>query len=203
MNFAQYPALAARTEKLLPTPFLRLEHASLGVSTEIGEIATVIKRIAIYGKSLDDFEKDNKTTLRDHLKEEIGDVLWYLPIIGDVFGNQEAFTHTTLSLDTRYGMDFPQTAALTSIARRLQVSSGRLAKHVEAEFEGKVSLADPTDEARIITRNLVDLAFLIGADIEEIAAANIAKLSARYPEKYSDVAAEARADKGGLDARNS
>jgi hypothetical protein len=32
---------------------------------------------------------------------------------------------------------------------------------------------------------------------------NIAKLRQRYPDKYSDEAAEARADKGGLDARQS
>lgn len=37
----------------------------------------------------------------------------------------------------------------------------------------------------------------------EIARRNIDKLALRYPEKYSDAAAEARADKGGADARSS
>jgi hypothetical protein len=32
---------------------------------------------------------------------------------------------------------------------------------------------------------------------------NIAKLQERFPNAYSNAAAEARADKGGLDARNS
>lgn len=43
----------------------------------------------------------------------------------------------------------------------------------------------------------------IGADLDAIAAANIEKLRIRFPEKYSDEAAEARADKAGADARSS
>lgn len=37
----------------------------------------------------------------------------------------------------------------------------------------------------------------LGVTLEEICAANVAKLQARYPEKYSDTAALARADKVG------
>jgi hypothetical protein len=44
---------------------------------------------------------------------------------------------------------------------------------------------------------------VLGMDMEQIAWANIEKLRQRYPEAYSDAAAEARADKGGADARNS
>lgn len=43
----------------------------------------------------------------------------------------------------------------------------------------------------------------IGVSMEEMARLNIEKLQLRYPEKYSDIAAEARADKGGLSARES
>lgn len=39
--------------------------------------------------------------------------------------------------------------------------------------------------------------------MDRIARDNIAKLRARFPEKYTDEAAEGRADKGGADARSS
>lgn len=43
----------------------------------------------------------------------------------------------------------------------------------------------------------------LGVSMHQIAQQNISKLAARYPEKYSDAAAEARADKGGLGHRES
>jgi NTP pyrophosphatase (non-canonical NTP hydrolase) len=43
----------------------------------------------------------------------------------------------------------------------------------------------------------------LGESLEEVAANNLAKLKLRFPEKYSNEAAEGRADKGGLDARSS
>lgn len=43
----------------------------------------------------------------------------------------------------------------------------------------------------------------IGIPMSRMAQHNIDKLKARFPEKYSDADAEARADKGGLDARSS
>lgn len=195
MNFAEYPFLAARTEKQLPSTFLRLEHASLGVTTEVGEIATVIKRIAIYGKTLDDLEKDGKTTLRNHIAEEIGDVLWYLPIITSEFDANFVFEDARLT--TNSGLP------LTSLSRRLTVSAGRIADYVECMFLEQPSTVNPIDEVRAILRYLTELSQRIGMDIVSIAAANIAKLQERFPEAYSDVAAEARADKGGVDARNS
>jgi NTP pyrophosphatase (non-canonical NTP hydrolase) len=196
MNLADYPRLASRTEKVLPSTFLRLEHASLGVVTETGEIATVVKRIAIYGKSLDDFEKDGKTTLRAHIAEEIGDVLWYLPIITSEFDANFVFEDVHLN---------PEDDALpiTSLSRRLSVAAGNIAFHVECLFLDQPSNANPVDEARVVVHYLTVLAKRIGMDLESIAASNIEKLRERFPDAYSDEAAEARADKGGVDAINS
>lgn len=120
MNFSEYQTNALRTEKLLPTPVERLVHASLGLCTESGEVTTEVKRMAIYGKLLDEERKQ-------HIAEEIGDVMWYLAIAADAIGMQ----------------------------------------------------------------------------MGDIAEANIAKLKERFPDKYTNEAAEARADKGGLDCHNS
>ncbi len=43
----------------------------------------------------------------------------------------------------------------------------------------------------------------MGIPLETIAQANLDKLRIRYPDKFSGEAAEARADKGGLDVRSS
>lgn len=43
----------------------------------------------------------------------------------------------------------------------------------------------------------------LGVPLAAIARRNIEKLQARYPEKYSNFAAEARVDKGGLSAKES
>lgn len=52
----------------------RLLHASMGLCTEGGEIQDHIKRAIFYGKPLD----------LKHLKEEAGDVFWYLAILCSV-----------------------------------------------------------------------------------------------------------------------
>lgn len=201
MNFAEYPALAARTEKPLATVFARLEHAALGIVTEVGEIATPIKRIAIYGKQLSDIEKNGKTIL-ENLAEEIGDVLWYLAIIDNV-GELRFFQSQGVHPERRLA-DMVQTAALRSISRRLAVLSAAVAVEVEDMFTGDGGAEDVIAAAgAAMLQELVNLAYVLGLDITQIAASNIAKLQARYPEAYSDVAAEARADKGGEDARNS
>lgn len=43
----------------------------------------------------------------------------------------------------------------------------------------------------------------LGTSLSKLATANIEKLRLRFPDRYSNEAAEARADKGGLDARQS
>jgi NTP pyrophosphatase (non-canonical NTP hydrolase) len=43
----------------------------------------------------------------------------------------------------------------------------------------------------------------LGVNLSSVAGLNVEKLRQRFPRSYSDQAAEARADKGGADARNS
>lgn len=120
MNFNEYQIGAFRTCKQFGDLPQDLVHMSLGLATESGEFTTVVKRAAIYDKGIG----PNETL---HMKEELGDILWYLA---------GACSHLGLSL-------------------------------------------------------------------EDVAANNLAKLKLRFPDKYSDEAAEGRADKGGLSARES
>lgn len=78
-----YQELALRTESPI-TPELierltgnaRAVHAFFGLLTETGELADGFKRAIFYGKPLD-------TT---NIKEEVGDVFWYLAILCDTLG---------------------------------------------------------------------------------------------------------------------
>lgn len=119
MNFTEYQSAALRTAPD-ETRTDRLVHASLGLSTEVGEFVTPVKRMARYLASYNH-------TVKTNLAEELSDILWYVALA----------------------------------ASALEV------------------------------------------DLETIARENIDKLRKRFPDKFSPAAAEARADKGGLSAKES
>ena len=54
----------------------RLIHAALGLSSEVGEFCDPIKKFVYYGKPIDE----------TNLKEELGDLLWYIAIAADALG---------------------------------------------------------------------------------------------------------------------
>lgn len=68
MTLLEYQALAMRTAKQFPDNKMNLIHAALGLTSDAGEAADVVKAHAVYGKDLD----------RAHLAEELGDVLWFV-----------------------------------------------------------------------------------------------------------------------------
>ncbi len=82
MNPNQYQRLAIRTEsshanvapKLANS--LRLTHAILGLSSEVGELADSFKKHCYYGQDLD----------VDNIFEELGDCLWYIALACDAMG---------------------------------------------------------------------------------------------------------------------
>lgn len=121
MTFGKYQALANRTGTVVDETLVEnLNHAVLGLCTEVGEFATEVKRMKRYGKKVTD-------EMRSHMAEELGDTLWYIAIAAEA----------------------------------------------------------------------------LGIPMGQMATENIEKLQKRFPEKYSNEAAEARADKGGLAASES
>jgi NTP pyrophosphatase (non-canonical NTP hydrolase) len=72
MGLNEYQQLALRTEKPLEG-LDRLVHAALGAVSDSGELATAVKAAWVYGKNLDG----------ENVREEIGDILWYLAIAAD------------------------------------------------------------------------------------------------------------------------
>ena len=66
MTMKGYQRLAQRTAN--PADPIRLATAGLGVAGEAGELAGAIKKHLSHGHDLD----------KEHVREELGDVLWYL-----------------------------------------------------------------------------------------------------------------------------
>lgn len=82
---------------------MNLLHAHLGLSSEVGEIGDAIKKHVIYGQELD----------LDNLKEEAGDVCWYLALLLSHVGSSfdEIMELNIAKLKKRYPAGFTEHAA--------------------------------------------------------------------------------------------
>lgn len=80
------------------TKLSRLLHAGIGLNTEQAEFNDMLKKYLFYGKPLDE----------TNLKEELGDLLWYVAIAMDALGtNFEAEMWRVVNkLRTRYPEKF-------------------------------------------------------------------------------------------------
>lgn len=72
MDFNEYQNLAQRTAN--QDDPIRLATAAMGVAGEAGELANIIKKHVSHGHLLD----------IAHVREEVGDVLWYLAEIASI-----------------------------------------------------------------------------------------------------------------------
>ncbi len=79
MTFEEYQA-AASTTALYPRRSSNLEYPTLGLAGEAGEVANIVKKI----------QRDNDGVLTDEvrakLRDELGDVLWYISACADELG---------------------------------------------------------------------------------------------------------------------
>lgn len=73
-NFIEQ-AIRTESDKFYPVS-PRILHASMGLVTEAAEFQDALKKVIFYGKEVD----------KVNLKEEIGDILWYLAIAMDELG---------------------------------------------------------------------------------------------------------------------
>lgn len=79
MNFEEYQSEASSTA-LYPRRMSNLEYPTLGLAGEAGEVANIVKKIQRdHGGVLND-------EIRANLKDELGDVLWYISACADELG---------------------------------------------------------------------------------------------------------------------
>jgi NTP pyrophosphatase (non-canonical NTP hydrolase) len=79
MNFEEYQSEASQTA-LYPRRLSNIEYATLGLAGEAGEVANIVKKI----------QRDQGGVITDEtrgkLKDELGDVLWYISACADELG---------------------------------------------------------------------------------------------------------------------
>lgn len=115
MDANKYQADALRTESTPDfvnlgkgpdhdTMIARLIHATLGMASEVGELADALKKHIIYGQALDEI----------NVLEEIGDLSWYeaLGLAAVKRTMSEALERNVTKLRTRYGDKFDADKAL-------------------------------------------------------------------------------------------
>ena len=79
MKFEKYQT-AARQTALYPNRLKNLEYPTLGLTGEAGEVANIVKKIQR------DFGGVINDEIRARLKDELGDVLWYISACADELG---------------------------------------------------------------------------------------------------------------------
>lgn len=79
MTFEEYQAEAKQTA-LYPNRLKNLEYPTLGLAGEAGEVANIVKKIQR------DFGGEINDEIRAKLKDELGDVLWYISACADELG---------------------------------------------------------------------------------------------------------------------
>jgi NTP pyrophosphatase (non-canonical NTP hydrolase) len=113
MNPTQYLNDAEKTdhrdygpvvERISNEEFAKLMHYSLGLATETGEIQDILKKRLAYGKPID----------MTNLKEELGDLMWYIARLCKSFNFtlEEVMELNINKLKARYGDKFTEEAAL-------------------------------------------------------------------------------------------
>jgi NTP pyrophosphatase (non-canonical NTP hydrolase) len=79
MNFEEYQSAASHTA-LYPRRLANVEYPTLGLAGEAGEVANIVKKIQRdHGGVIND-------EIRAKLKDELGDVLWYISACADELG---------------------------------------------------------------------------------------------------------------------
>jgi len=79
MKFEDYQKEASSTA-LYPNRLDNLEYPTLGLTGEAGEVANIVKKIQR------DFDGKLTDEVRLKLKDELGDVLWYISACADELG---------------------------------------------------------------------------------------------------------------------
>ncbi|CAN5315799.1 nucleoside triphosphate pyrophosphohydrolase family protein [soil metagenome] len=79
MKFEDYQAAASLTA-LYPRRMANLEYPTLGLAGEAGEVANIVKKIQR------DHDGIITSEIRGKLKDELGDVLWYISACADELG---------------------------------------------------------------------------------------------------------------------
>lgn len=175
----------------------RILHGIIGVVTELGEAIDALKKSLYYGKELDIV----------NLKEEIGDILWYLSILTDALDIKISNDVWGLRIEEVSNV-FDKERVIKDKTIQLNMLNDLLycviqIGYISKDYELNELIHVPDDltllsEAKIeaIINVLSRVANDLGSDLSVISDTVIKKLQVRYPEKFDEKKAEVRDLKG-------
>lgn len=141
---------------------IRLTHMSLGISNEIGELFFATDPL--------------------HVREEIGDLCWYCAGVASVYGLSfsEVWEHAEPLLE--------KTPEGPSVVASLAVEAAKIAEQVKKHvFYGKTANREIIIDAVIrVVWMAAYICKLSGVSFESVLSENIAKLRARFPDKFTE-----------------
>jgi NTP pyrophosphatase (non-canonical NTP hydrolase) len=157
INYNNYEELATTTCKDLGTEVSNILHMQMGIITEAAEVIDILKKKHAYGKEID----------YNHMKEELGDILWYTANYCKFVEMDFANVIDNISYEPLY--DRSNTFSLYELMELIVINATALDKH---------SIYDIIDLTLFAIES-------IDGNLDEILTTNIKKLAARYPEGFS------------------
>ncbi len=180
-QLTQYISGAIRTES--PAALIhvdafriRLLHVALGVTGESGEISCQQHQWEYQGGRVDAF----------NIIEECGDMMWYLALLLDAIQCDFEFGNVDTAIIDPHGHN----ECCLMISTFTGNISDIIKKHVI--YGRDLNRTELLIQAKSLFRCLVYLALEHRLSIEDVAEKNLAKLKARYPEKWSAEAEQNR-----------
>lgn len=157
ISYNNYENLASTTCKDLGTESANILHMKMGIITEAAEVVDILKKKHAYGKEID----------VPHLKEELGDLLWYAANYCKFMNMDFANVVDNISFDPLY--DRSTNFSLYELMELIVINATALDVN---------SVYDIVD----LTMYAIEQ---VDGNLDEILTTNIKKLAARYPEGFS------------------
>lgn len=169
-TYIELALITKRKEEYMKSDIL---HSAMGLITEVGELVDSYKRNIFYNKELD----------LVNIKEELGDILWYMAIGFNAIG--EKFPAVERAVITQYS------PSVTFILGKLVAFSSQIGSSVlTSEYYEETNAEDNKEYLQYNLPQLLGflnvLAGHIGTSLPEIAYINIEKLAKRYPNGFSE-----------------
>lgn len=187
MDLNRYNDLAIRTEsndfaaiagRAADPRIIRVLHGVIGLVTEVGELRVALERANLEGWKTSPLEAIDKV----NAAEEIGDLFWYAAVLTKELGE--------------YGTEYSLKNNI-AFEHRVQILN-EICDHILDHMKKVLFYGKPLDVEKVQNAvfAVVDhgeaMAVQLGTTPGEIRRKNIAKLAARYGDKFTDYAAEHR-----------
>lgn len=166
-------------QRLMDVKNIRLLHACAGISSELSEL------IDLYNDTTDKMDRIN-------LMEELGDILWYVGIASDALDAVDDIAGPFSFVGHLMVRDEDLNGCLQSFILNVSAHAGDLVDKAVKKtiFYGKqVDPQSMIDSLRYIHQNVKHTLENAGYTLEDARERNIAKLKARYGDKFTEAAA--------------